>query len=568
MGEVSRRRFLLGALAGVGATAGAAWLIALEDRAAGATVRPLLGPASVGSPAPTSAGAGPAAVTAGDVPLGTPDPAASPQIASVPAPAFAFPRPTLVGTGRIAGENRLSGTADWMAPLSAPGGVEGYVDPVSVAPGGVASLHVRAPAGVSRVDVEIYRLGWYGGAGARLVAVRRGVPVRRQPASWRDRATGLVEPRWSAALSFAVPAGWTSGLYLAVLAVGRARRWAPFVVREGLPSAPILVVSAVATSHAYNPWGGADLYGSGGVGAVSFAHRARAVSLARPFAQAKGSGSLLRWEYPFARWVEGAGFDVAYAADVDLELHPELLTGRRLIVLVGKPEYWSPPMRGALEAAIAAGSNLVSLAADEVYWRIRLEPGSGGPGRTIVCYKRAAEDPAAAGDPAAATVRWRDQPGADPESLVLGQQFANICDTADLVVTDASHWVYEGSGLARGDRLRRLVGPEYDSVEVSPEAPAGLTVLARSPVVARTGEATGSRVILGAPPQTTTIYEAPSGASVFAAGTIQWSWGLDSWGGRAARPNRTRRIVDGPTDVRVGVITTNLLNRLGWRAGA
>lgn len=566
MGEVSRRRFLLGALAGVGATAGASWLIALEDRAAGATGRPS-GAAVGSSAAPAQVDVGLAAGAASELPGASPDTSAASPMASAPAPAYGFPRPTLVGTGRIASENRLPGSVDWLAPLSAPGGIEGYVDPVSVAPGGVASIHVRAPAGVSRIDVEVYRLGWYGSAGARLVASRRGVPVHRQPAPWRDHATGLVEPRWTVALSLAIPASWTSGLYVAVLAAGRARRWAPFVVREGLPSAPILVVSGVASSHAYNPWGGASLYGSGGAGAISFNHRARAVSLARPFRQGKGSGSLLRWEYPFTRWVEGAGFDVAYVADVDLELHPELLTGRRLVVLVGKPEYWSLPMRRALEAALATGSNLVSLAADEVYWRIRLEPGTGGPGRTIVCYKSAAEDPVAAVDPTAATVRWRDQPGADPESLLLGQQYAHICDPGDLVVADPGHWVYDRSGLRFGDRLPRLVGPEYDSVVVSPEMPAGVTVLARSPVVARSGEASGSRVIRGAPPQTATFYEAVSGASVFAAGTIQWSWGLDSWSWHAAKPGRARRIVDRPSDPRVGVITSNLLTRLGWRPG-
>ncbi len=446
--------------------------------------------------------------------------------------------------------------------------MEGYADPASVAPGDVLRLHVRAPAGVSRVDVQVFRLGWYGGAGGRLVATMRRIKVDRQPEPWRDPATGLVEPRWSAALAVAVPASWTSGLYMAVLAAGAVRRWAPFVVREGLPSAPILVVSAVATAHAYNTWGGASLYSAVGQAAAGGARRASAVSLARPLAAERGSGTVLRWEYPFARWAERAGFDVAYAADIDLELHPESLIGRRLVVLVGHPEYWSVPMRQAVEGALAAGTNLAFLAANAVYWRIRVDAGSGGPGRTIVCYKDAGRDPLAATDPARATVRWRDDPAADPESRLIGQEYAHICSPAsDFVVADPGHWVFEGTGLGAGDRLAGLVGPEYDSVDISSDVPAGLAVLARSPVVARTGQESGGLAIPGAPAQTATFYVAPSGASVFSAGTIQWSWGLDGWSSGAARTGRRRRSTDARVDPRVGVITSNLLHRLGWRAG-
>jgi hypothetical protein len=85
---------------------------------------------------------------------------------------------------------------------------------------------------------------------------------------------------------------------------------------------------------------------------------------------------------------------------------------------------------------------------------------------------------------------------------------------ADLVVYDASQWVYSGTGLRNGDHLYGLVGYEIDSL--SAYSPPGITLLAHSPVG-------------GGPYADTSVYTAGSGATVFAAGTFQWSWGLDDY---------------------------------------
>ena len=57
--------------------------------------------------------------------------------------------------------------------------------------------------------------------------------------------------------------------------------------------------------------------------------------------------------------------------------------------------------------------------------------------------------------------------------------------------------------------------------------------------------------------QTATIYSADSGATVFAAGTFQWSWALDTFGQRSFRGVTT------PPDRRVERMTRNLFDRLG-----
>ena len=63
-----------------------------------------------------------------------------------------------------------------------------------------------------------------------------------------------------------------------------------------------------------------------------------------------------------------------------------------------------------------------------------------------------------------------------------------------------------------------MVGNEWDTIQAG--SPGNIQTLGTTPVV---GADHGAGVA------NTTIYVAPSGALVFAAGGIAWTWGLDSY---------------------------------------
>jgi hypothetical protein len=460
----------------------------------------------------------------------------------------------------IVDENRRTGSRRW--DLHESGDVSTaqlFLDAASVAPGETLNLHLASP---NAVDVEWYRLGWYRGDGGRLV--RLDGQVRGAPSGivTIDESSGRAEAPFPVAVSVTIPPEWPSGVYLAVARppIGTPS-CAPFVVRPAPRTtvAPILFVSAAATWQAYNTWGGADLYdaSTADIPEEASGRRAVEVSFDRPYLLQHGAGLMPRWELPFIRWQERDGRAVQYCADVDLELHPELVSGRRLLVFAGHHEYWSRPMPTTLETAIASGVNVAFLSANEIYWQIRLEPSPLGSARRIVCWKSRRHDPMTAVQPALTTCRWREPPLNDPEATVVGQMYGHIVRRpADWIVTNAGHWLYEGTRLRSGDRIVNLVGQEYDTF--FPEfARPGTTILAQSPVEAVIrGELDGGRP---ADPraQTATIYAAESGAIVFAAGTFQWSWALDGFGGPSFRG------VKAPPDARVGRMTRNLFDRLG-----
>ena len=151
----------------------------------------------------------------------------------------------------IQAENALPGTPGWRYS-DAPWGttaqqyagqvasIAGYTSEQSVAPGGQVQLHVSTASGL-RYRVEVFRLGWYGGAGARRVACIPGCTGDRagvvQPAPPPpDPATGLVRAGWSVTDTIDVGPDWVSGYYLAQLVLtsgpnAGTARWGVFIVR-------------------------------------------------------------------------------------------------------------------------------------------------------------------------------------------------------------------------------------------------------------------------------------------------------------------------------------------------
>src|SRR5262249_48790296 len=117
-------------------------------------------------------------------------------------------------------ENQRPGTQEWLlvnpridkaSKYRCPW-IEGYCSRASVRAGQSLSVFVSTnPA--SDFSLEIYRMGYYGGAGARLMS-KLG-PFRGQ--TQRDPLIGenrLRECQWSRCTTFKIPRHWLSGVYL------------------------------------------------------------------------------------------------------------------------------------------------------------------------------------------------------------------------------------------------------------------------------------------------------------------------------------------------------------------
>jgi len=414
----------------------------------------------------------------------------------------------------IPGENQNAGEPQWRSGRrSWAGELDLYLSTDSAVSGDRVSVMIAADP-PSSATVQIFRLGYYGGAGARNVWSGGPYNVQRQPPCPRDPGTGRVECRWNETFSFSVGADWVSGVY--VVKVTRPegfKRFAPLVVRDGRP-AEILFELPINTYQAYNVWGGESLYrddsGTMPTGA------AREVSYDRPFADGDGIAYLPYWEYHFIRLLERYGYDVTYATSLDFARVPNLLDGIGALVIGGHHEYWSVEERAQVDAAVSSGQvSLAYFSANGSYWRIRYTSDAAGtPLRTVICYKGDSHDPIPG-----STNRFRDPPNANPENKLFGIMYdAWQAVTFPLIVGDSNHWLFGGTQVAAGDELPGLVGNEFDRYFADQSAPPDVHLISESPVVTEGGYTSWSNVA----ERTLSL-----GNTVFAAGTIFWSNGLN-----------------------------------------
>ena len=469
----------------------------------------------------------------------------------------------------IATENARTGTRDWRLERPATAReIEGYACATSVNRGDAIRLFVNTAA--PSFTLEVFRIGWYQGLGARRVFGPIDVPGTVQVMPAMDAATGLVDCAWvdPFELATADAQAWTSGVYLARLSASDsgAQSYILFVVRDDERRADLLVQLSVTTYQAYNAWGGKSLYHWGS----SDGQRAAKVSFNRPYAAnaqnpaaafGMGAGELLcnlqphaqsypvsnaGWDINLLRWLEREGYDLAYCTNLDTHARPGLLLRHMAWLSIGHDEYWSREMRDNVEAARDAGVHLGFFSANSAYWQVRFEAsaGSGTAERIMVCHKKAKHDPIE--DKSRATDKWRSAALDRPEEQLIGVMYAGDPVDADIVVEAAQHWVFAGTGLARGDTLPGLLGYEVDCAQG--RGPAKLEILAASPWTTLNDAAHHGVAHMS-------LYTAPSGAVVFATGSIQWAWGLDDFNAPALRSSRLCPAAQ--------QITRNVLRRFG-----
>lgn len=446
----------------------------------------------------------------------------------------------------IAAENALPGDPGWQLDgVATNGQLEGYAGAASVNHGEAIDIHVSADENGHTLSWTLYRMGYYQGLGGRVLASGGSVPVspQRIPA---PTATGLMECAWPTTFTIQTDPSWVSGYYLLKLVRDDGLgQYVIFVVRADEHKGAAVVQASMATWQAYNDWQGESLY----VDALGLSNaKAKEVSFDRPYIHGSGAGEFFAYgEQNFVQWVESRGYDVTYVSNLDVDRNPALLAGQRLFISSGHDEYWSRNEKTNVLDALSKGTNIAFFSANSAYWQIRLEPSrtTGAPARTEVCYKEQAtvEDPLKATN--TVTDMWRSAAVNEPENAWLGVMYeAWMANDAAWVATNTSHWIYAGTGMVDGDSIPGLIGYEADRLFDNGRTPAGITVLAQGPVVDVNGNPSQHNA---------TIYTAPSGAFVFAAGTIHWAFGLSA---------------PGYQDPRAQVITDNILQHAGLSPAA
>jgi len=429
--------------------------------------------------------------------------------------------------------------------------IEGYVSHASIRAGEKLDLMVSTnPAG--RFAVDIYRMGYYGGEGARHMMHLGPFDGVTQP----DPPVGperVRECRWSPAASITIPDDWISGVYLGKLSLldDRWQSYVVFIVKDDR-KADIVFQCSDNTWQAYNRW--PDNYSLYDDGKSEWALKPGIrVSYDRPYGKycqildaplSQGSGEFLLWEFPLAYWLEREGYDVTYISNTDTHAHPETLLRANTIVSVGHDEYWSLDQFKHLCAARDAGVNLAFFSGNTSCFVAPLAPSSDGrPNRTLT------RDGRYGGLMEVEKEKMGPFPvdGPNEATLIGARTISPYNGSGDWIVSDPDCWIFEGTGMKKGDSIPGLVGWEFHG---DPAKIKGLKVVAE-------GESTNADNQHAH--WTATLYPGPKGNWVFNASTIWWAQALTTPPGHMLPYSHFGR-PHGP-DERVERITRNLLNR-------
>ncbi|TAI60072.1 hypothetical protein CWO89_42725, partial [Bradyrhizobium sp. Leo170] len=495
-------------------------------------------------------------------------------------------------TNPIVLENQKLGNpqSEWDIEGAGSSNIEGFATDISVNRGNQIDFKINTDSSNYRID--IYRLGYYGGMGARKVHTIQHTGVQNQPAPLRDDTTGLVDAgNWSVSASWDVPEDAVSGVYIAKLVREDGVEGAnhiPFIVRDDSSTSDVVFQTSDTTWQAYNGWGGANFYGGNGPATGQGAGRAYAVSYNRPIATRGSVGSfagpqdyLFGAEYAAIYWLEQNGYDVSYMSGIDTDRYGSLLLNHKLYLDAGHDEYWSGQQRANVEAARDAGVNLAFWSGNEMYWRTRWGNSISSDAtayRTLISYKET-WSPDASIDPSDQwTGTFRDPRlsppalgGGSPENALIGQMFqvddvgqGSGLQAITIPYDDANLRFWRNTSVAAlqpeqiATLTRNYLGYEWDEAVDNGFDPAGLVRLSSTTVPVTSylldyGNTTGSAIST----HNLTLYRAASRALVFAAGTVYWAWGLSD----------NHDLTPTPTDVRVQQSMVNLLADMGIQPG-
>ena len=444
----------------------------------------------------------------------------------------------------IVAENALPGNpyAEWGVPNFRDNSIAGFSTKMSLNSGEIVRFKINVQ-GAASFTLKIYRLGYYGGNGARLITNLGVLPGTIQPAGISDPATGLLDcSNWSESASWNIPAAAVSGLYIAKLErTGGGSNHIAFIVRNDSRNSDIYLQIPDATWQAYNGYGGNSLY-DGNTGFPG-GHAAK-VSYNRPIFPYNSlfntDGRQADWymnaDYPMIRFLERNGYDITYTGSNDVANNGSRLLNHKIFISNGHDEYWSKEQRNNVEAARNAGVHLAFFSGNEVYWKTRWENHDGTEHRTLVCYKEGLLGDGTIGErvcqikcdasSAEWTGLWRTGGNYDagkPENALSGQ-----ISWVDLPAEIGVPAFYKKLRFWRNTPVQNLPDGQTAFLGVNT---LGFEWNFEQPQYASSYPAcriTMSSRKINDHTHKLSLYRHTSGALVFGAGTIQWAWGLDA----------------------------------------
>src|SRR5262249_49097376 len=140
-------------------------------------------------------------------------------------------------------------------------------------------------------------------------------------------------------------------------------------------------------------------------------------------------------------WLESKGYRLDYCTDLDIHRGGlDFLLPYSVVLSVGHDEYYSTPMRTALQSYVAAGGNFAIFSGNTCWWRTEFDDSDPWRmhGQQTIHH-------------------WSDPEVADPEDSLTGVSWRNGGEGNEdraaigYTVQHTEQWPFENTGLSDGD---------------------------------------------------------------------------------------------------------------------
>jgi hypothetical protein len=385
--------------------------------------------------------------------------------------------------------------------------IEGYVSHQTILAGEKLKVFVSTNP-ISDFRLDIYRMGYYGGDGARKMLSTGRLKGLMQAEPKPDSITNLFECNWKENYSLTIPKDWLSGVYVGKLTAFKdsSQTYVIFIVRDQRKT-DFLFQCSDMTWQSYNRWPyWHSLYD---LRHLPWNNRpGTIISFNRPYGiyinnlpsdfnpYSFGAGEFLLWEYPLCYWMEKEGYDVSYISNIDTHNDALGLNRAKAFLSVGHDEYWTQEMYDNLVKARDRGLNILFLSGNSVSSILPLSPSADGTPAKILGPKRPFRN----------------------EFELMGNSSYGV-GYADFVCKKPDHWLFKNTGMKMNDTIPDFIGWEYHGFPVKNDP--SLIVLATSDSF----KASCCKDDI-MKPYAVTIYNGPKNNIVFNGATCFWSMPL------------------------------------------
>jgi hypothetical protein len=428
----------------------------------------------------------------------------------------------------------------------------GYAWPKWVSGGDAAEFRVHSPEGYhlslwryGQTKEMVAPIGWFDEHGPRAnLQVLPDGDFTQTGVTWNGDGFNRA--------SFRVTAPHRSGLYYfhAKTSSGKFLSF-PWVVAPAKPQSRVAVIASTNTWNAYNNFGGRsnyvnadhlpphptvnarqDLWRYQGTGVWQFKDEAYApLSFDRPEPfnhidehtqltdpiRGRQACHLAETEWRLLGWMEREGFQYDLYADHQLHAGRLDLDAYDVVVISTHPEYWSRDAYVRLkEWVFERGGKLMYLGGNGIDCEVELFDD-----QTMRCRTWFPVAPGAPCIDPSSGQRFdcRFHITVESPAVLLGVVFteSGAATAAPYEVADASHWIFNGTGLKDGDVFGRNSLHErcpggasgHETDKRTPSSPAGMQPLARGLNV----DNGGAEIV---------CHDTSSGGAVFSVGSITW----------------------------------------------